>query len=228
MPFFARFALAVALLAGTHFAIAAAKARYEFEVAAPAFDLDEMPTEIGDHAGRKTEVDDGVRGTLQAKTTVNRLYEADGLPAVRVHAAVWADRTHVIDACPHHPDVCYRAQGWKTESTEEIVVPVDGFGDVPVRLAVMSREYERIVVAHSYRLGAACYTAVADARPTLERLRGSREWPHVMKLMIHIAAADLETAEPLVERFVADIYGWLGEVDPVVGAGEPAAAGPTA
>ncbi|MEM1063131.1 MAG: exosortase-associated EpsI family protein, partial [Planctomycetota bacterium] len=209
MPILTRVAVAALILIAGHFATVAAKARFEFDVTQPTFDLAEFPEEVGDYVGKDTEMDDGVRGVLKAKTSINRVYRGRFRPEVRIHGAVWSDMSHVSDGCPHHPDVCYPAQGWSTESVKTLTVETAAGRSIPVRLALMSREFERVVVAHTYRLGADSFTNIAEARPVLEGLRGTGEWPHVMKLMIQNGTADLDAARPSAEFFVKEVFDWL-------------------
>jgi hypothetical protein len=127
---------------------------------------------------------------------------------VFLHASTWTAPDSVAETCPHHPDICYRGNGWTPVERKMMQMTVVGAGSIPVQAIVMKRGDQQVTVAFTYRMGETFFADEANARSAQLKLFGTSVWPAVTKFMIQTPHSNIATAEPVIETFVKRFFEW--------------------
>jgi EpsI family protein len=181
---------------------------YSFTVAAPTQQLSSFPLSFDGWQGQAEEITDGVANILDATDMLSLRFERGTEGPVFVHASTWTHPDNVAETCPHHPDICYRGNGWAPTGRSTMQIPVDGVGTIPVQCVVMQRGDQQVVVAFTYRMGDKFFADEASARTTQVGFFGSPVWPAVTKFMMQTTDPDIATAKPTIESFVKEFFKW--------------------
>jgi EpsI family protein len=181
---------------------------YSFVVTPPIAKLSEFPMEIDGWVGTLEEVKDGVADILDASdmTSVRYMRGIDG--PLFVHAATWTNPDSVAETCPHHPNICYRGNGWVPVVRKRVDLKIDSVGLVPIEMTVMQRGDQKVVVAFCYRMGDRFFADETEARLVQLGFWGQKSWPSVTKFMIQTPHSTIEPAQPLIEKFVREFFAW--------------------
>ncbi len=181
---------------------------YSFTVANPLQQLSEFPAEFDGWRGTEEEITDGVANILDATETLSLRFQQGGDLPVFVHSSVWTSPDSVAETCPHHPDVCYRGNGWTPTDRRTLQIQVEGVGQVPVQAVVMKRGDQQVTVAFTYRMGDAFFSSKPEARAVQLKLFGTKVWPAVTKFMIQVPDSSITAAEPKINIFVKKFFAW--------------------
>jgi EpsI family protein len=181
---------------------------YSFTVAKPAQSLSEFPKEFAGWQGTEEEITEGVANILDASDMLSLRFQRGKDARVFLHASTWTAPDSVAETCPHHPDICYRGNGWTPIERKMLQVNVNGIGKIPVQAVVMKRGEQRVTVAFTYRMGSTFFADEANARSAQLKLFGTPEWPAVTKFMIQTANSTISAAEPAIETFVKQFFEW--------------------
>jgi EpsI family protein len=178
----------------------------------PSWTFADMPKQLGNWQGEKTEMDPTIANQTGAKldTIVNRLYRDDMGHAISMHTAMFNDPK---DGVIHSPLTCYRAQGWERLDESRRVIPIDDKGEatIPVSVTLWHQKGEKRLVVYWYQLGEHVLFHRTDLGLNVRwSLAGKPTWPALIKVMMEIPVtttqADTETTALL--SFAEHVAKW--------------------
>lgn len=197
--------LAVLVFAGASFWL---QSGYSFTVAKPTQQLSGFPTSFDGWVGQEEEITEGVAKILVASDVLSLRFVRGSEVPVFLHVSTWTEPDSVAETCPHHPDICYRGNGWSPKNRAVIPVHVDGVGDIPVQAVEMQRGDQHVIVAFTYRMGNAFFADEVSARRVQLDLFGIKVWPAVTKFMIQTNHQSIDAAKPTIEVFAKQFFSW--------------------
>ncbi len=184
----------------------------------PRVELSEMPVTFGTWQGEDAELDPQVTGLLTrdlSTMVVSRLYkDADG-HVVTLHSMV---RTGYIHGLPHHPNHCYQSQGSQIIEEDRPKLELDDGTSIPVHILSLEYQGQRSLALYWYQLGDKIILDGQQQRKVRWSLRGKKEWPPVVKVLLSSSLSNQEKDRDRLMEFAKHVYTWTREIDrqPVV------------
>jgi len=174
----------------------------------PKQGLGKLPTRLGPWIAEKLVPNPRTFPNAGAEAAVSRLYRNAAGETVSVYAAVWLK--YDIPT-PHPPEGCYRASGYETLVEDDVQLQV-GRHRVPQRLLLLERHGQRVCVLYSYQLGDRVFVYDYWLRRPVWTLRGEREGPPLVKVMLETSASDPQRARARLESIAAPLLAWTREL----------------
>ncbi len=178
------------------------------EVVLPSWTFDQLPVQLGDWRGAKTELDPEIAVATGAELNriVDREYRDDRGHAVSMHTAMFKD---LAAGVYHAPFNCYRSKGWqKMKDTTANLVIDDGL-TIPVSLTTWDKDGERALVVFWYQLGEHVLFERWDLGTKVRwAMRGQPKWPALIKVMLQIQVHEQEDAKAAILGFAEQVAKW--------------------
>jgi hypothetical protein len=181
---------------------------FSFSVLPPSQALSSFPRSFDGWTGDEEELSDGVANILDAHEMLSLRFTRGLDGPVFVHASTWIAPDSVSETCPHHPDICYRGNGWTPSDTTVIAIETTDSRTIPVQVSKMGRGDARVIVAFTYRMGDQFFADELAARSVQLKQFGNSTWPSVTKFMVQTPHESVEDAKPTIEYFTKKFFFW--------------------
>ncbi len=177
------------------------------DVLMPLRPLNELPQSLGNWQGEEVELDPRIATATGAEELVNRRYVAPALLPVTLHCAVHVNpETAVI----HTPIHCYRGQAYHMLDERRVVISGAGDSAVEASLSTWQLSGRKVRVLYWFQWGEYTFFDRLDLGAVRVRMRGLKQWPAVIKVLLETPATDDEEAD---ERRLVELgkhtFGWL-------------------
>jgi len=182
---------------------------YDVEMRPPEIPLSALPMQMGDWQGSAVDIDDETVRVVNAHSFANRLYTDSLGQTISLHAAAFID-PEFRGAAPHHPQVCYPAAGWEIVERKQVVIET-AQGAVPLECILFQRESQQLVTAHWYESGPTRFSDAGGA--PLARGWGRGSSPCIEKFLLQIDVPTIQTARPVLDRFIPLLVSSLSATD---------------
>jgi len=176
------------------------------KVLMPAFDLRDLPLELGRWKGEEVELDRRLFQALDAAVAIDRVYRDEENHAVMLHGAVFAD--HSVPA-KHHPIECYPAAGYELLENKTVAIPIDDSQSVSAGLLRFQRDSANVQVLVYYQMGDKTFGTWGGGKTARRAFWGQPAWPAMVKVMLQDTAADTSASEARLTELAADVYRWM-------------------
>ena len=207
-----RLLITIALVLVPHIAIRLTAMSLEtVRVRMPDAPIESVPRELGGWTGEDIESDEDWFDLAQAADGINRRYvDRTGRQAF-VFVAVHDCMSRRGVGLPHHPEVCYTAVGYEIAHAEDL--PLDGESDSRrcPRFLHLGREGSQLFVMYWYELNGEVFTTRDTMRTAMWDLRGTREWPPVIKVLLQVSAPNAADAKKQLVDLARPLRSWLDD-----------------
>lgn len=190
-------------------------------VVLPGWNLADMPRQFGSWQSAKVEVNPEIEEQIlrDADAVVNRAYVDDADHIVSVHVALFRD----LDAgVLHSPINCYRGNGWREVSREQVKLRGPEESSIPVSLSTWEREGGRVLVMYWYQLDEHILFDRLGLGLARVEMRNKETWPALVKVLLQTSAADPEAARERIDAIARETHQWINQGDH-----QPTSGGPT-
>lgn len=200
-----RFATAILLLLAGWGVSAWIRAGYSMEeIIPPPRNLHALPQQTDGWSSEDIQPDPRITGFLEAIASVDRRYRRATGEQVLLHAVWTSDYVKV-----HFPEQCYRENGWSQTDSREIAIPLGEDASFPARLLTFERDRQRVHVLYWFQLGDRVFLGRAEHRLLRRELCwGRKQWPPLVKVMLHTSIANPETARKQLTEFADFVGRW--------------------
>ncbi|HBO44592.1 MAG TPA: EpsI family protein, partial [Planctomycetaceae bacterium] len=149
------------------------------------------------------ETDERLFRAIGAEKVLSRRYVNPGGRELSLHMAVFNSRD---DRMPHSPMVCYPSAGWTLIEQTTETLKVAGAPPLTIRLVTFEKEGRRSLVAFWYQFAEHSVFDEIGMREAKLDLRGNKNWPSLIKVLIDIDASNREQAKKHVVEFASLVY----------------------
>jgi EpsI family protein len=180
------------------------------EVVMPAWNVKDLPAQLGEWTGKDTKLDERLFQATKAKLIVEREYTNGSGITVYLHLAVFDDP---VEGIWHNPMSCYVSAGWNlVESTRVPLSETDPQSD-KIALSIWEKSGEKVAVAHWYQLGdIRLYTRWDMGWNVRWQMRGRKTWPALIKILISTpTSVKPEQARAQLVGFAEQIHKWINQ-----------------
>ena len=179
-------------------------------VGLPPWDVQDLPMHINGWEGGEAEMPPEIRQKLGAHSSINRSYRHAEREPIAVHVALF-DQYDV--GALHNPANCYRSSGWRLKGDAPLRLAASDGTPVSVALSTWERDGQRVTVAYWYQLGDHIITDRVQLGKARWDLRGSQEWPALVKVLMQTSTDKVERSEEGVQELAEFIFRWLNDPD---------------
>ncbi len=161
----------------------------------PNFRLEQIPLQLDTWVGKEVPIPDETLRVLNASDYINREYENPSGQRITLHIAIWVN-DETVAAAPHPPGICFPAAGWTQLRSKMTTSSAH-----PIELIEFKKSQRTAVTAHWYSLGPISFTDEAGFTKQRFRLRGAKNWPYTVKVMLKSDLPKIELASSQLEAF---------------------------
>ena len=175
----------------------------------PAWDLHNLPMNLGAWRGQDSEVDQTTFEAIGAEVVLNRSYLDPVGHRVVIHMAIFTGYRMVV---PHPPRECYQGQGYRiTEERDFRLTREEGTSINAGWLSLDSTTDKRHVLFW-YQLGKHTYVERSGARAAFRTQRSQGKWQPLVKVMLDTSNIDDKVAAEHLTQVAEEIANWLDRV----------------
>jgi hypothetical protein len=201
-----RLSLAILLLAATQLGVAYIRGGGTPErVRMPDFDIHDLPLELGRWRGEEREISTRLLGAIGAEAALSRIYYDRQEHPVSLHSAVFLEYDLYG---PHPPAACYLLSGYEIIGTRPAPFQTDAGQVVHAHLMTVARDGVESYVLFWYQLGPFTFGS-GWAGHERRAFWGQRDWPPMLKVMLHDAGHDPPAAEARMAELGKEVYQWM-------------------
>ncbi len=166
---------------------------------------EDLPPTFGDWKGEAVALDPEMFAHIGAQMAIDRMYHDRRGNAISLHMAVF-DKSDGFQGLPHQPEVCYTSGGWHMGDARP--VSLDRTNDNLAKLCPVERRGDNCFVLYWYQIDGRSYFTGDRQRQIMLGLRGRATRPPVVKVMLHVNAANPVEAEKLVTSVASQVFAW--------------------
>lgn len=178
--------------------------------------LTRFPMSIGTWKGKAQSLEANVLESLALTEYVSANYSSPEEPqTVGLYIAYYA--TQEMGATIHSPTTCLPGSGWEMDDTREVVIPVEGQGQLPVVRMVVRKGMDRLLVYYWFNQGGRNLSNRIDVKKNLviDALLRKRSDGALIRLTSPLAENETaEQAEGRLQKFLAVAFPTIRDALP--------------
>ncbi|MBN2579198.1 MAG: exosortase-associated EpsI family protein [Pirellulales bacterium] len=159
--------------------------------------------------GEKEKVDSRLFRSIGAVEVEDRIYQNASGTQVKLHTALFDDTQ---EGLRHSPMNCYRDNGWTKLSDEFVSLTDDPESSAKMCVSMWEQKGVKCLIGYWYQLGDEQVFDRVEFSGLRWRHIGQREWPPMVKVLIHINVTDTATDSAHLNDFGRQVYQWLHHV----------------
>jgi EpsI family protein len=197
------------LIFGITYRVLAARLETHVQIPSmPAKDLEKLPLQIGNWAGRDVPLDEAIVRATDTDAHISREYSLpNNLENVWLYIAYGIK---VRDLMPHRPEVCYIGAGWTLNGRSSIELAVGDGAKLPCNVFKFAKgtlNTKKVIVLDYYIVDGQFYRDVSQLRMKAFRGFGTIGYVAQVQIVAPIAAnQSVDLAEKTIKTFAAASY----------------------
>jgi EpsI family protein len=176
----------------------------------PAAVLKTLPMEWEGWRGKEEDLPPELFLATEATAVVSRRYRNEQGYEVSVHVALFADPAAGVY---HNPGNCYLANGWIPSQSAWLPLQTATRPEIEVKSTLWEQKGDKALVLYWYEVEDYTLFERKDLWKVRWGMRGRGQWPPTVKVMIHVPAADAETAKVAGLELAGFVRQWIGTLD---------------
>jgi len=175
-------------------------------VVLPPHGIHELPLTLGIWDGKDEELKEDFFRATGAESAVDRLYRDGQRHVISLHMALFSEYERIL---PHHPRICYPANGFSITQDERTEVHGPGEKTFPATLLTCENPEGPIKILCWYQLGDRVLLNRHDIWRASRQMWGRDVWPPLIKVHLQTAAFDRAAAEARLRDVARRVAAWL-------------------